>query len=406
MLEQPLVHREDRLLLPTPRRPDLYGHSEKLLPPVDFAWAGAEPPNRQKGAEIPESDFDGTIETVRGRMSEERADQLLRFWSAHTALKEEAARRRLSEVVCVLLDADGEMAGVNSVYPQDVPLIGGRRFWIYRRFLLPDASDAEEEMINAAFRALEEEYEPTAGGPIGLCVMVADPTEMERRAEAIWTETELMFAGYLPDDRQVRIRYFEEAVIGPGLPNSPTLAEMRETRETDYPVEDRYRIEPFNEADDVTHDDVLALWERERAVVGERARKRLDEVFLVAIERDKGLVGVSTAYLQYNRQLRTDVWHYRVFVAAAHRKGNLAAQLTFKARDVLEQRYVTGEDARAPAIVYEVENEGLKRYYHKARGLPLDVTFLGENQRGDYVAVHYFPGARAPGPGGDEGHRY
>jgi hypothetical protein len=44
--------------------------------------------------------------------------------------------------------------------------------------------------------------------------------------------------------------------------------------------------------------------------------------------------------------------------------------------------------------IYEVENEGLKRHFDDA--LPTDFTFLGENQRGDHVRVHYLPGALAP----------
>jgi hypothetical protein len=339
---------------------------------------------------------DGTIEIVRGRMSDERADQLLRFWSSEGAVEGEEARRRLDEVVCVLLAGAGEIAGVNSVHPQDVPLIGGRRFWIYRSRLLPSASESAQEMIGTAFAALEEEFEPTMAGPIGLCVLVDDRAEMERRPEAVWPETELMFAGYLDDGRQVRIRYFEGVAIGPGLPNSPTLAETRATR---YTLEDRYTLEPLGESSTVTHDDVLALWDRERVLRPAEAERRVHEVLLVASERAEGVVGVSSAYLRRNPQLRMDLWYYRAFVAGAHRMTNLAGLLAVNGRDLLERRFVTGEDARAAGIAYEVENEGLKRYFNKALWLPTDFTFIGENERGDHVRVHYFPGASAPTPG-------
>jgi hypothetical protein len=353
--------------------------------------------------------FDGTIEVVRGRLTEERSDQLLRFWSDQAVLDNATARRRLSEVVCVLLDAQGEIAGVNSVYPRDLRLIGGRKFWIYRRFLVPDASDTEDEMINAAFNALEDEYERGAGGPIGLCLLVADPAEMQRRPEAVWPETELIFAGYRQDGQQVRIRYFEDAVVGPGLPNSPTLREMRQI---EYPLEDRYRIEPFDRVDEVTQDDVLALWEREGAVSGEEARRRANEVFLVALERDEGLVGVSTAYIQRNPQLRMDLWHFRLFVAEAHRNSNLGAQLSLHARDLLQERYVSGEDTRAPGMLYELENPGLMRYLNSAmwmseQGRSPEISyFIGENEYGHHVRVRYFPGTMVPGleVGGGDGY--
>ncbi len=297
----------------------------------------------------------------------------------------------------MLRDAAGGIVGVNSVYPQDLALIGGRRFWIYRGFLLPAAASAEPEVIRASFAALEKEFEPVAPGPVGLCVLVVDPAEMERRPEALWAETQLMYAGYLDDERQVRIRYFEGAAIGPGLPNSPALSDA----ELDPPLEDRYRIEPLDETNEVTPDGVLALWRREGAMGDAEARRRVHEVRLVAIDRDQGLVGVGSAFIQHNPQLRMDLWYGRVFVAAAHRHSNVARVLMMRGRELLERRFTSGEDTRAAGVVMEIENEGLKRYFNKAlwRAGPVESTFIGENVRGDHVRVHYFPGALAPTPG-------
>ena len=44
--------------------------------------------------------------------------------------------------------------------------------------------------------------------------------------------------------------------------------------------------------------------------------------------------------------------------------------------------------------IYEVGNQGLKCHFDDA--LPTDFTFLGENQRGDHVRVHYFAGCARP----------
>jgi hypothetical protein len=344
---------------------------------------------------MPDRSFDGTIETVRGGLSDARAEQLLGFWSRQGALEGEAARRRLPEVVCVALDRAGEIVGVNSVYPENVILIGGRRFWIHRSFVLASASGAEPEMISRAFAALEREFEESREGPVGLCLVVSDPVEIERRREARWPETELMFAGYTPDDRQVRIRYFEDAVIGPGLPDSQSVSE---TRAIDYSLGDRYRVEPFSQTDDVTPDDVLALWERERAMPKDEALRRVHEVLNVVIERDQGLVALSTAYMQRSAQLRMDLWYFRTYVAEAHRHTHVGTQLTFHNRDLLERRFLDGEDTRAAGIAFELEHEGMKTYYNRAVWEPADFTFIGENERGDHVRVHYFPGARVPGP--------
>ena len=335
-----------------------------------------------------------TIEVVRGRLSDERAAQLTEFWTGRGLLSPEQAEMRLSEVVCVALDSAGEVAGVNSVFSERVPAVGERPFWIYRSALVDPA--AEDALLRTAFEALDAEFTQAtvAAGPVGICMLVADPEAMRSRPQVVWPETEMLFAGYTEDGSQIRIRYFEDATIGPGLPNSPTLSE---TRATEYPLEDRYRLVPFDEAD-VTPDDVLALWRREDVLPADEAAKRVHEVHLVATDRDDGVVGISSAYLQRNAQLRTDLWYYRAYVSEAHRMSSLAVLLAVRGREVLEERFTSGDDTRALGIAYEVENEGLKRYFNRALWLPTDFTFIGENEGGDHVRVHWFPGAEAPLP--------
>jgi hypothetical protein len=169
--------------------------------------------------------------------------------------------------------------------------------------------------------------------------------------------------------------------------------------EVDYQLDEGYRIDPFAEQDSVGEQDVIDLWARESVVGPEEAQRRVHEVLLVATSDEEGeLVGVSSAYLQRNAQLRMDLWYYRAFVATAHRKSNVAVTLAMQGRDHLQQRFVSGEDTRGAGAVYEVENEGLKRYFNDALWLPTDFLFIGENERGDHVRVRYFPGALAPDP--------
>ncbi len=306
-----------------------------------------------------------------------------------------AARERLEQVVCVLLDDSGEVAGVNSVHAEELPLISSRRFWIYRAFLAP-GSGAENQMFKAAFERLEAEYHSDRSNPIGLGVFVSDAEEMRARPEAIWPETELFYAGTVADGRQLRLRYFWDAEIGPGAPNSPTLDE---TAATEYPLEEGYAIEPLAGSDRATPDDVLEMWARERAITDQaEARRRVHEVQMVALGPEGDVAGVSTAYLQRNPQLRLDLWYYRTYVAPPHRHGNLAAQLIFRTRDELEGRHARGEDTRAEGILFELENPGLRRYFNRGLWLPAGFLFISENRRGAHIRVHYFPGARAPAP--------
>src|SRR5207302_1925310 len=141
-------------------------------------------------------------------------------------------------------------------------------------------------------------------------------------------------------------------------------------------------------------------WMREGVLPLDEARRRLAEVLFVATDSQRRLAGICTTYLKHNDQLRAELWHYRTFVPTAHRQSNIAVALALRARDHLVRRFVSGEDRRGIGIIYEVENEGLKRHFPKALWLPTDFLFIGETAAGSHVRVHYFPGALAPEPDG------
>src|SRR3954463_7587443 len=181
------------------------------------------------------------IEGARGGLAEGGADQVLAFWAAHGALEGEAARERLTEVVCGARDDSGAVVGVNSARAEEVSPVG-RRFWRYRSLIPGGGEELSAAMFNAAFEALGESFDPDAAGPVGLCVMVTDRAEMERRPDAVWRAEELVFAGYLDDGSQLRLRYFWNAKIGPGPPNSPSL---EDTMDETYPVGEEFHVAPL-----------------------------------------------------------------------------------------------------------------------------------------------------------------
>jgi hypothetical protein len=70
--------------------------------------------------------------------------------------------------------------------------------------------------------------------------------------------------------------------------------------------------------------------------------------------------------------------------------------MLWASRDYLTNRFDSGEDTRSGGVIFELQNQGLKDYFNRALWLPANFTFIGENDRGDHVRVHYFPGAEAP----------
>jgi hypothetical protein len=340
---------------------------------------------------VAEEPFAGEIETVRGELAADRAEQVVGFLSAAADLSRAEAGEQLPRVISLALDPGGAIAGVGTVSEAAVPLIGGVRLWVHRAALLPEAAGAHDLMVAAAFDALEEGYDPEAGGPIGLCQLTRDPDEMRRTPEAVSPRTGLLHAGFSEDGSQIRVRYFDQSSIGP---RAAPLAPVEERTEPP-PLDERYRIEPLADSA-VTPDDVLALWAREGAIPAAVAERRVHEVDLVAIDEREGLVGIASSYIQRNGQLRMDLRYFRAFVAEAHRSGSLATALTFRDCEHLEGLYVSGADGRASGVICQVENELLQRYRNEARWAATDLNYIGQSANGSHVRVRYFPGARIP----------
>lgn len=137
---------------------------------------------------------------------------------------------------------------------------------------------------------------------------------------------------------------------------------------------------------------------QEGVLDADEAARRVHEVLHVAVDGAGSLAGVSTAFVAPVRQLRMDLWHFRAFVAAEHRRSSIALDLLRAGRHLLEQRFVSGADRRAAGMVLVVENDALKRHQPHGDWRRGGVSFIGEDERGAWMRVRYFPGAMAPMP--------
>ncbi len=141
------------------------------------------------------------------------AAALLGFWALNGAIEGEAALARLPHVVCLLRDADGNVAASSGALAQAMPEVGGRRFWLLRCFTPSShAREALESILLCAWDVLEARA--AAGeSPLGVCFALADPGVIATRDEAVWPESKLLFAGWTTAGEQLRVRYFEGAKI-------------------------------------------------------------------------------------------------------------------------------------------------------------------------------------------------
>ena len=154
------------------------------------------------------------IEVVRGRIDDPLAAEIRAFWDRRGLLTPAEAEERLGQVVCVLRSEDGELRAINSAFPREVAMVGGRRFWSYRLAKDDDVGDPEVfAMLSACFDALAAEFAASGDGPVGVCLLVSDTVFLERNSEAIWPLSGFLHAGFSPEGTQLRLRYFEGARI-------------------------------------------------------------------------------------------------------------------------------------------------------------------------------------------------
>lgn len=164
----------------------------------------------------------------------------------------------------------------------------------------------------------------------------------------------------------------------------------------------RYRVVPRADAPEIGDEQLIEFWTRQDAMAAAAARERLSQVAFVAIDEPNQLVAISTVFLRWSPRLRTDMWHFRTFVAPEHRRSSLATVFVVRTSRDLEERFTSGSDNRAPGIILELESELLRAWRDAvwevdwAPGVPY--YFIGENPNGDHLRVWYFAGAQAPLP--------
>ena len=117
---------------------------------------------------------------VYGRIPAADARDVVRMWIDAGVLPPDEAQRRVGEVVVVARAADGQVAGVNTVYVADAPGDRGA-YYFYRTYLRPEhrgVAGIPRRMVRLALQQLRGHRHPQA--PRGVVIITENPKLMRR----------------------------------------------------------------------------------------------------------------------------------------------------------------------------------------------------------------------------------
>lgn len=142
--------------------------------------------------------------------------------------------------------------------------------------------------------------------------------------------------------------------------------------------------------------EVINFWEQNKMLkpgvsVTERAQQ---VVLLIRKEKDKRIVGVSTAALVTFKQLNSNNFYlYRSIILPGYRHPGLTSKVIVETRDTLEAFNKQVDANPCIGMLAFVENPGIKQKRREAIWPASKMAFIGVDKEGRHIRVYYFKGA-------------
>ena len=167
------------------------------------------------------------IVPVWKQVTPELADELVAFWLENKALGDEAsARQRTEQAICVARDENGKLQGVSTGVIRVLPRLRQPMYY-YRQYFsremrgrsqfLPFYLQSKQVLqdYNAALKPAES---------IGILLELGNGKLAAAYAHAYEKAFDVTFIGYSPSGLELRVSYFETAVLLPPVPVGPAAA--------------------------------------------------------------------------------------------------------------------------------------------------------------------------------------
>lgn len=176
---------------------------------------------------VPAMQGEGGIEvaSVWRQVTPALVEELTRFWLEHQAIGDaEQAAMRARQAVLVARDADGTLCGVATAVVRVLPRLR-QPLYYYRQFFAPRLRGRYQVLtFFRRAKAVLQAYNaalPNAES-LGILLEIENPRLAHQFRRAHMAHTQATFIGYSPRGLQLRVAYFDDAVLLP--PVAPARA--------------------------------------------------------------------------------------------------------------------------------------------------------------------------------------
>ena len=161
-------------------------------------------------------------------LTPELSAELVAFWNDQNAIRNAAeAGRRSEQVVCIARDAEGALCGVATAIVKVLPRLRQPMYY-YRQFFAPALRGQHQELtfFQQAKRILQD-YNAglDTSESLGILLEIENAKIAAAYRRAHEPGFEATFIGYSPRGLQLRVSYFDNAVLLPPAPvRAPAVA--------------------------------------------------------------------------------------------------------------------------------------------------------------------------------------
>ena len=149
-------------------------------------------------------------------LSPELAAELVAFWRDQNAIQNEAAAaRRTEQAVCIARDADGALCGVATAVVKVLPRLRQPMYY-YRQFFARALRGQHQELaFYRRAKQILQDYNAGLDKPesLGILLEVENAKIAAAYKRAHEPGFDATFIGYSPRGLQLRVSYFEDAIL-------------------------------------------------------------------------------------------------------------------------------------------------------------------------------------------------